>query len=43
MKALFHYLLAIEKHGYKLMYLSSRPIGQSNQTKDYLGGLKKMI
>ena len=31
----------IEKHGYKLMYLSSRPIGQSNQTKDYLGGLEE--
>ena len=23
------------------MYLSSRPIGQSNQTKDYLGGLEE--
>jgi phosphatidate phosphatase PAH1 len=31
----------IEKHGYKLMYLSSRPIGQSNQTKNYLGNLEE--
>ena len=31
----------IVKHGYKIMYLSSRAIGQSNQTKNYLRNLEE--
>lgn len=31
---------SIKRNGYELLYLSSRPIGQADTTRDYIKGIK---